>query len=157
MSEEEGTTEAMRAHLLPILECMLMIIRSSSAEKGPFLRLGRRWFAHLSLQLLPLRASLVIFWTLFQFPSLCFLTYSINIASSVFVHGPFFFIIFFHKGIFLGMQLIKNMIVTYRLMLDEQETRKGRVINVKVLSFFASLIDTDCNRKERFRIGFDSW
>lgn len=66
------------------------MIFSSSGVKDPFFRFGRRWFAHRRRQLLPHRSKPEFFCTAFQLPSPCFLTYSVKIASSVAVHGPFF-------------------------------------------------------------------
>lgn len=66
------------------------MIFSSSGVKDPFFRFGRRWFAHRRRQLLPHRSKPEFFCTAFQLPSPCFLTYSVKIASSVVVHGPFF-------------------------------------------------------------------
>lgn len=59
-------------------------------EKVPFLRLGLKWLAHLSLQLFPHLINPQFFCTAFQFPSPYVFTYSIRIASSAAVHGPFF-------------------------------------------------------------------
>jgi len=84
------TWEAIRAHLLPCLAWSSMMIFSSSGVKEPFFRLGLKWFAHLSLQLLPHLINPQFFCTEFQFPSPCFFTYSIKMASSATVHGPFF-------------------------------------------------------------------
>ena len=80
----------MRAHLLPYLAWSSRMSLSSSGVKAPFLRLGLRWLAQRSLQLLPQRAKPEFLCTAFQFPSPCFLTYSTRIASSAAVHGPFF-------------------------------------------------------------------
>ena len=80
----------MRAHLFPNLAWSSMIIFSSSGLNDPFFRFGRRWFAHRRRQLFPHRNKPEFFCTAFQLPSPCFLTYSVKIASSVVVHGPFF-------------------------------------------------------------------
>lgn len=84
------TWEAIRAHLFPILAWSSMMIFSSSGLKDPFFRFGRRWFAHRRRQLFPHRSKPEFFCTAFQLPSPCFFTYSVKIASSVVVHGPFF-------------------------------------------------------------------
>lgn len=84
------TCEAIRAHLFPILAWSSMINLSSSWVNAPFLKFGLKWFAHRSLQLFPQRESPECFWTAFQLPSPCFLTYSTRSASSEDVHGPFF-------------------------------------------------------------------
>lgn len=88
--EKMLTWEAIRAHLFPSLAWSSMMIFSSSGVKDPFFRFGRRWFAHRNRQLLPHRSKPEFFCTAFQLPSPCFLTYSVKIASSVVVHGPFF-------------------------------------------------------------------
>jgi len=66
-----------------------MMICSSSGENAPFLRLGLRWFAQRSLQLLPHLNNPEFLCTEFQFPSPCFFTYSTRMASSAGVQGPF--------------------------------------------------------------------
>lgn len=90
LSVRPGSLAAIRAHLLPNWACNSTMILSSSAEKFPFLRLGLRWLVHRSRQLLPHRASTERFCRAFQFPSPCLFTYSISMASSAAVHGPFF-------------------------------------------------------------------
>ena len=85
-----GTWEAIRAHLFPILAWSSMMIFSSSGLNDPFFRFGRRWLAHRRRQLFPHRSKPEFFCTAFQLPSPCFLTYSVKIASSFVVHGPFF-------------------------------------------------------------------
>ena len=84
------TWAAMRAHLLPSLAWSSTMSLSSSGENAPFLRLGLKWLAHLSLQLFPHLDSPEFFCTEFQFPSPCLFTYSTSTASSAVVHGPFF-------------------------------------------------------------------
>lgn len=86
------TWEAIRAHLFPSLAWSWTMRFSSSEENAPFLRLGRKWLAHLSLQLFPHLISPEFLWTAFQFPSPCFFTYSIKMASSAAVQGPFFIV-----------------------------------------------------------------
>jgi hypothetical protein len=63
--------------------------RSSSGEKGPLRRLGRRWLAHRRRQLLPQRSSPVSRRTVFQLPSPWRRTWSTSSLSSACVHGPF--------------------------------------------------------------------
>lgn len=84
------TWDAMRAHLLPYLAWSWRMSLSSSGVRAPFFKLGWRWLAHRSLQLLPQRLSLEFLLKEFQFPSPYFLTQSIRTWSSAVVHGPFF-------------------------------------------------------------------
>jgi hypothetical protein len=83
------TCAAMRAHLLPSCAWSWAMRSSSSGEKEPFLRLGRRWLVQRRRQLLPQRSRPVTLCTAFQFPSPWCRTWSMSMASSAAVHGPF--------------------------------------------------------------------
>lgn len=112
----------MSDHLLPKRAWSSTTSRSSSSEKVPFLRSGRRWFSQRRRQLLPLLGTPVRSLTRFQSPSPCSLTYCTSISSSTGVHGPFVSSPPAGRSLFgIGTQRSG--------MLEKKERREGRETN----------------------------